>query len=146
MGDRRIRVLVVIKGLGMGGAEQLILESARVWNRDRFEYEVAYVLPWKDQLVDAIRTTGIPVHCIGGEKGSMGLGTIRRFRDLVRRFDPDVVHSHLPATGVMTRLFGGRPVVYTEHNLADSYRFPTGFLNRLTYGRHCSFRWETSDR
>jgi glycosyltransferase involved in cell wall biosynthesis len=134
--DRRTRVLVVIKGLGMGGAEQLILESAKVWDRDRFEYEVAYVLPWKNQLVGAIELTGIPVHCIGGTKGSMGPGTIRRFRALVRRFDPHIIHSHLPATGVMTRMFGGRPVVYTEHNLADSYRFPTGLLNRITYGRN----------
>lgn len=132
----RIRVLVVIKGLGMGGAEQLILESAKVWDRDRFDYEVAYVLPWKNQLVDAIELTGIPVYCIGGSKGSMGPGTVRRFRKLVERFDPHVIHAHLPATGIMTRAFGTRPVVYTEHNLADSYRFPTGLLNRLTYGRN----------
>lgn len=135
-GDERTRVLVVIKGLGMGGAEQLILESAKVWDRNQFEYEIAYVLPWKDQLVEAIELTGIPVHCIGGTSGSMGAGTIRRFRRLVRRFDPHLIHSHLPVTGVMTRVFGGRPVVYTEHNLADSYRFPTGFLNRITYGRN----------
>ena len=135
-GAARTRVLVVIKGLGMGGAEQLILESAKVWDRDRFEYEIAYVLPWKNQLVEAIEHTGVPVHCIGGAKGTMGPGTVRRFRTLVSRFDPHVIHSHLPATGVMTRLFGGRPVVYTEHNIADSYRFPTGPLNRLTYGRN----------
>ncbi len=135
-GNRRTRVLVLIKGLGMGGAEQLIVESAKVWDRDRFEYEVAYVLPWKDQLAEAIRLTGIPVHCLGDSSGRMGPGTIRRFRDLVDRFDPDLIHAHLPSTGVLARLFGGRPMVYTEHNLADSYRFPTGWLNRVTYGRN----------
>lgn len=134
--NHRTRVLVLIKGLGMGGAEQLILESAKVWDRDRFDYEVAYVLPWKDQLTEPIRLTGIPVHCIGDSSGRMGPGTIRRFRALVDRFDPDLIHAHLPATGVLARVFGGRPVVYTEHNLADSYRFPTGWLNRLTYGRN----------
>lgn len=132
----RIRVLVIIKGLGMGGAEQLILESAKVWDRERFEYEIAYVLPWKDQLVEAIRATGIPIHCIGGSKGKMGPGTIRRFKALVDRFDPHVVHAHLPTTGILARVVAGRPVVYTEHNLADSYRFPTGIVNKLTYGRN----------
>ncbi len=134
-GDR-IRVLVLIKGLGMGGAEQLILESAKVWDREQFEYEIAYVLPWKNQLVDAINATGIPVHCVGGSKGRMGLGTVRRFAALSKRFDPHLVHAHLPTTGVLARLVGRRPVIYTEHNLADSYRFPTGWVNRLTYGRN----------
>lgn len=132
----RSRVLVVIKGLGMGGAEQLILESAKVWDRDRYEYEVAYLLPWKDQLVEAIGMTGIPVHCFGGPKGRLDPGSVRRFRKLVRRFDPHIVHAHLPSTGILARLTSGRPVVYTEHNLADSYRFPTGWLNRTTYGRN----------
>lgn len=134
--DGRVRVLVLIKGLGMGGAEQLILESARVWDRSRFEYEIAYVLPWKDQLVQAIEATGIPVHCIGGSRGRMDMGTVRRFRRLIARFDPHLIHAHLPTTGVLARTAGGRPVVYTEHNLADSYRFPTGLMNRLTYGRN----------
>jgi glycosyltransferase involved in cell wall biosynthesis len=132
----RIRVLVLIKGLGMGGAEQLILESAKVWDRDQFEYEVAYVLPWKDQLVEQIQAAGIRVHCIGGAKGRMGPGTVRRFSALTKRFDPHLVHAHLPTTGVLARLVGGRPVIYTEHNLADSYRFPTGWVNRVTYGRN----------
>jgi hypothetical protein len=41
----RTVVLVVIKGLGIGGAERLIAESARFWDRDRFDYRVAYLLP-----------------------------------------------------------------------------------------------------
>ncbi|MDH4119956.1 MAG: glycosyltransferase [Acidimicrobiia bacterium] len=136
MSPHKRRVLVMIKGLGMGGAEQLIVESARFWDRQRFDYEVGYILPWKNQLVDRIEEAGIRVTCIGGARGSMGLATIRRLRDLIRRFDPHIVHAHLPSTGVMCRLFSGRPVVYTEHNLADSYRFPTGPANRLTYGRN----------
>jgi glycosyltransferase involved in cell wall biosynthesis len=134
--ESRIRLLVVIKGLGMGGAEQLIVESAKVWDRERFEYEIAYVLPWKNQLVESIQAAGIPVHCIGGSKGRMGPGTARRFAALVKRFDPHLIHAHLPTTGVLARLVAGRPVIYTEHNLADSYRFPTGWANRVTYGRN----------
>ena len=48
-------VLVAVKGLGIGGAEKLIAESARLWDRDSFDYRVAYALPWKDQLVEPLR-------------------------------------------------------------------------------------------
>jgi glycosyltransferase involved in cell wall biosynthesis len=133
-----MRVLVLIKGLGMGGAEQLIVESARVWDRHSFEHRVAYVLPWKDQLVPALRAEGIGVECIGGTRGGMGPRTWLRLRRLVAEFDPAVVHAHLPSTGILARLVGGRPVVYTEHNVASSYRFPTATLNRLTYGRNAA--------
>ncbi|MBA2337469.1 MAG: lipopolysaccharide biosynthesis protein, partial [Acidimicrobiia bacterium] len=35
-------ILVAIKGLGIGGAEKLIAESARFWDRSRFDYRVVY--------------------------------------------------------------------------------------------------------
>ncbi|MDP9145719.1 MAG: glycosyltransferase, partial [Actinomycetota bacterium] len=61
----RQRILVLIKGLGIGGAERLISDGAEHWDRQRFEYRVAYVLPWKDQLVAPIRELGIDVDCLG---------------------------------------------------------------------------------
>jgi hypothetical protein len=45
------RVLLLIKGLGRGGAEQLLVNSARYLDLDRFHCEVAYLLSWKDSLV-----------------------------------------------------------------------------------------------
>ena len=47
----RTRVLWLVKGLGPGGAERLLVQHARLGHRDRFEYEVAYLLPWKEHLV-----------------------------------------------------------------------------------------------
>ena len=49
--SRRQGITVLIKGLGIGGAERLISEAASYWDRERFDYRVAYLLPWKDQLV-----------------------------------------------------------------------------------------------
>ncbi len=124
-------VLVLIKGLGIGGAEKLVSEGARLWDRSRFNYRVAYVLPWKDQLVPEIEGFGFPVVCIGEPKGNSLIAWMRLLR-LVRDWDIDLIHAHLPMTGVLARMTG-RPVVYTEHNLADSYRQPTRTLNRVTY-------------
>ena len=50
----RTRVLWLAKGLGRGGAEQLLVNCAGHVDRSRFEVEVAYVLPHKDALVPAL--------------------------------------------------------------------------------------------
>lgn len=129
------RVLVLIKGLGIGGAERLIAESAPVWLNGGFEYHVAHVLPWKDQLVPTIREAGIDVTCLGGAKGT-DLLTPMRLRRLVRSWRPDIVHSHSPSVAVMARTTLRGVHVYTEHNIVDSYRQPTRTLNRATYHRN----------
>jgi glycosyltransferase involved in cell wall biosynthesis len=133
----RIRVLVLIKGLGIGGAERLIAEGAQNWDRTRIDYRVAYFLPWKNQLVDEITGMGIAVDCLGSDRG-LGLTAYRRLRSLISEWKPDIVHGHLPTAGIMARLATRRPVVYTEHNIASSYRQPTRLVNRLTYGRNAA--------
>jgi len=129
-------VLVLIKGLGIGGAERLISEGARFWDRETFDYAVAYVLPWKDQLVADLERRDVPVRRIGDERGRHAFGGLR---SLLGEFRPDVVHAHLPFTGILARLASGHArVVYTEHNLPSSYRQPTRLVNRLTYGRNAA--------
>lgn len=130
----RIKVLILIKGLGIGGAEKLISEAAPFWDRDRFEYEVVYLLPWKDQLVPALTDARISVTQLGN--GRLGIATVRALRSHFRKAQADIVHAHLPTTGILARVFSRAPVVYTEHNVASSYRFPTKQLNRLTYSRN----------
>jgi glycosyltransferase involved in cell wall biosynthesis len=133
----RTRVLVLIKGLGIGGAERLIAEGALHWDRRGLDYRVAYFLPWKNQLVEEIAGLGIAVDCLGSKRG-LGMTAYRRLRSLVSDWRPDIIHSHLPTAGIMARLAGRTPVVYTEHNIAGSYRQPTRLVNRLTYGRNAA--------
>jgi glycosyltransferase involved in cell wall biosynthesis len=131
----RTRVLILIKGLGIGGAERLIAEGARYWDGQSFDYRVAYFLPWKDQLVGEITGHEITVECLGSKRG-LGITAYRRLRSLISDWRPDLVHGHLPTAGIMARLATPTPVVYTEHNIASSYRQPTRLVNRLTYGRN----------
>lgn len=134
-GDRT-RVLILIKGLGLGGAENLIAESAPLWDTGSFEYRVAFLLPWKDQLVGKVTSHGIEVTCLDWE-GPQSLGGISRLRRLVGDWNPHIVHSHLPLSGILGRLIAtGRHQVYTEHNVVDYYRQPTRAINRATYGRN----------
>ncbi len=135
MKSARPTVVVAIKGLGIGGAEKLIAEGARFWDTERYDYRVAYALPWKDQLVATLRELGVQVTCFGTKRG-MTPAAMMRFRRLVRSTDADLVHAHLPAMGAVARIVSGIPVVYTEHNIAGSYRLPVQIANRATYFRN----------
>lgn len=134
---KRPVVLVAIKGLGIGGAEKLISEGARYLDRDRFDYQVAYMLPWKDQLVPALEALEVPVTCLGTRRG-MTPGSGWRLRRLAADLGTDIVHAHSPAVGIAARIMVPAPLVYTEHNLAGSYRQPTRALNRITYARNAA--------
>ncbi|WP_406299291.1 glycosyltransferase [Embleya sp. NBC_00888] len=131
MGDR-VRVLWLAKGLGRGGAEQLLVNCARRLDGERYEVEVAYVLPWKDALVPALRELGITVHCLGG-----GRVWPVRLRALLRARDYGLIHTHMPVPAVAARVFSGKvPIVHTEHNMWPRYRRPTRIANAWTYRRN----------
>ena len=61
---RRTKVLLLIKGLGLGGAERLLLSFLQVRDRPHFDYRVAFVLPSKDALVAEVRAADVPVLCL----------------------------------------------------------------------------------
>jgi len=129
-------IVILIKGLGRGGAEQLLVSAARHLNTSRFGYRIAYLLPWKDALVNDLNDAGVRTVCLGG---SDGFGWVGRLRELVIADNIDLVHSHSPYAAVGARLaFRGprRPrQVYTEHNLWSRYHAATYWANLLTFPR-----------
>jgi glycosyltransferase involved in cell wall biosynthesis len=132
----RPRVLWLVKGLGPGGAEQLLLLAAGVVDRDRFDYSLAYVRPDKTHLVPEFEEKGLVPVRLGSEAGRRGgwVGALRRAMS-----EADVVHAHSPVLASAARVAARtlppsrRPVIVTtEHNEWTSHRLPTRVLNGLT--------------
>jgi glycosyltransferase involved in cell wall biosynthesis len=130
------QILILIKGLGRGGAEQLLVSAARHLDTSKFGYRVAYLLPWKDGLVGDLNDAGIETHCLDGARGP---GWIRRLRRLVVDEKIDLVHSHSPYAAIGARLALTGPQspkqIYTEHNLWSRYHPATYWANLLTFPR-----------
>lgn len=129
-------MLWLVKGLGPGGAEQLLLLSARVADHERFDYRLAYVRPDKVHLVPELEALGLVPERLG-EKSSAPGGWLADLRRLLA--EVDVVHAHSPVLASAARLAARtlpasrRPVVVTtEHNEWTSHRRPTRVLNALT--------------
>lgn len=142
MPTNRTRVLLLIKGLGAGGAEQLLVNALPHLDRSRFEYHVAFILPWKNDNVKHFEAHGIPVHCLQGGT-PFDVRVVARLHRLLRTLEIDVVDAHLAYSGVVGRVAARaartRAVLYTEHNLAvqrrfSSFQFLTFLANVATYG------------
>jgi len=128
-------VLIVIKGLGRGGAEQLLLSGVPYLDTASYRYQFAYLLPWKDSLVPELTGAGFAVHCLEGARGP---GWAGRLRALIRREGIGLVHVHSPVAAAGVRAVAGRRtrVVYTEHNLWDRYHPATWAANLATFPRN----------
>jgi glycosyltransferase involved in cell wall biosynthesis len=137
--QQRIRILWLIKGLGPGGAEQLLVNQARVRDRDRFTVDAAYLVPWKHHLVPDLERTGVRVECLDSPR-NVDLRWLARLHRRLRDQPVDVLHVHSPLVAAFTRVAlrtiprRRRPAqVYTEHNRWPRHSRATRLLNRLTY-------------
>ena len=132
----RHKVLILIKCMGHGGAEQLVLSMLRHRDRDRFDLEVAYILEDRDTLVPQLQEAGIVVHSLGA-RGNHDLRWMWRLRVLLAKGNYDIVHTHLPYAATLGRLVAWtrRPrarLVYTEHSMWDKMALAIKALNRVT--------------
>jgi len=135
--DRRTRVLWLVKGLGPGGMERLLVHHARLGDRDRFDYSAAYLVERPNSVVPELQELGVTCTRLGRGNGA-GFGWVRELRGLVRSSGIDVVHAHSPMPAsvarVALRASKRRPrLVYTEHNTWDCYGRATRLANLCTY-------------
>lgn len=126
----------MIKGLGPGGAETLLAAAADAHDAARIQLECAYVLPFKDHLVERLEGSGVVTHCLSRRRDDP-LWALR-LAQLIRSGGWDVVHVHSPLPGSVARIVvrtmrGARPhLVSTEHNAWGTFAPPTRWLNRAT--------------
>ncbi len=135
-----VRILWLIKGLGPGGAEMLLINQARARNQQMVDIHAAYLVPWKNHLVTDLQELGVAVHALEGPNEWDPRWLIRLRRVIVQN-NIEVVHVHSPYVAALTRLMvrtiprGLRPgLVTTEHNRWPRHGKATRVANRLTLG------------
>jgi glycosyltransferase involved in cell wall biosynthesis len=136
---RPIRVRWLVKGLGPGGAENLMVAAATVRDRTCFHYDAEYLLPWKHALVPDLERLGVPTHCLE-VRNERDLRWAARLRARLQRDPVDILHAQSPYPAGIARLVVRtlpkrvRPrLVYTVHNTFGSFSPPTRILNGITY-------------
>jgi len=129
------RVLLVVKGLDLGGVERIVVDLAVGMHRRGWTAEVAVLNGVRSQLVPTLRQHDVPVHVVGASDRPR-LAMFRRLTQLIRRGDWSVVHAHGPMATVLTRLAASdAPVVSTSHTPYTSLRRTSRLAWRATCGR-----------
>ncbi|MDA9858387.1 glycosyltransferase [Rubripirellula sp.] len=129
------RILILIKGLGLGGAERLLVSGLPYLSREKYDYRVGYFLPWKDALVPEFNSHGIPVTCFNC-KTPYSTAAIRQLHRYFRENEISLLHTHLPSASVAGRIASRScktlKTVYTEHGCWDRLHPMTRNVNRWT--------------
>lgn len=128
-------VLLVTKGLDIGGLERVVVDLAVTMAQRGVPVEVAVVNDARDQLISVLLDAGIIVHRLGGTD-RIGLRATRRLLRLAVSTEFRVVHVHGPLPSIVVRLARGRRhVVTTSHTPFATLRAPTRLLWRVTARR-----------
>jgi glycosyltransferase involved in cell wall biosynthesis len=114
-----IRVAAVIEALGPGGAERLLVDTARRIDRRKFALRVFTLFAVRRHYAQALADLGVEETCLdlrGPRDFPRGVSQLRR---ALRERPMDVVHTHLFGANVVGRTaarLSGLPVVSTLHD------------------------------
>jgi glycosyltransferase involved in cell wall biosynthesis len=114
-----IRVAQVIEALGGGGAERLLVDTARVIDTSRFELRVYTLFSARRHFAQALSDLRVPEHCLDLSSTFDLPRGVRRLRAQLGSHPVDIVHTHLFAANLVGRVAArleGIPVVSTIHD------------------------------
>jgi glycosyltransferase involved in cell wall biosynthesis len=117
--NRKLKVLHLIEGLGSGGAERLLYTNLKHFDRERLENAVVTVFSDADYWKQPILDLNVPVSSLACRSLRDIFKGVRRLRKEIRRFEPDLIHTHLWAANVIGRIAGfltKTPVISSIHN------------------------------
>lgn len=137
MNQIKIKVVHVLSDTNIGGAGTLLFNTIACSDTSRFEYVV--VLPEGSRLAE--RLCSLPCRVVsvrGGRDRSADLGAIGAYVRLLRREQPDILHTHASLSArVAGRLCGVPVCIWTRHCVFPLKAWQTGAPFRFVF-RHAS--------
>jgi len=131
--QRRLNVLYVAVGLGIGGTEGQIRDLVTNLNQSRFDCMVC-ALKGDGQIAKELAAGGVKVRLLKG-RGFWDLRVLWRLVQLIREFRPDIIHSFLPPANVVagcaSRLCRVPHFVLSCRDLGIARRWYVRFAERL---------------
>lgn len=131
---KSIPILHIIKGLGQGGAERLLVSTIRQ-HSPQYSFHIVYFLSFKNQLADELSNVGATVHLIKANHPLLMIFRIRKLVKIIRKISPKLIHAHLPVSGFIAAISSkltGIPLLYSEHNIPSRYQLITKLFHPFT--------------
>ncbi|MGM9521140.1 MAG: glycosyltransferase family 4 protein [Oscillospiraceae bacterium] len=110
-----IKVLNIISDTNIGGAGKVLINYFKYCDRKRFE--VAVALPKGSELIAPLKELNVGIFEVDGiADKSLDVSSIKKLKDVIRRFGPDIVHTHGSMSGRIAGKQCGKAVIYTRHS------------------------------
>ena len=117
--NNKLYVAHVIETLGPGGAERLLYTNLKHFDPERIVSTVITVYSHATHWVEPIRELGVNVVSLDCRSARDIPKGVNRLRNWLRANRPDLIHSHLWAANIISRVAGrlaGVPVISSVHN------------------------------
>jgi glycosyltransferase involved in cell wall biosynthesis len=111
-----MKVLLVVTGMSMGGAEKVVADLADAFVAGGDEVRLVYL---KGPLQVRPLRAEVELTCLGMDSMKGVLAGISSFRKILREFKPDIVHSHMYHATMLARLM--RLLVRFPHMISTSH-------------------------
>jgi glycosyltransferase involved in cell wall biosynthesis len=114
-GKGRLHVLEIMASAIVGGMETYVKNLLRLMPPDRFR--VTCLCPYESEITETLRSLGVTVF-IARMDDDPPWRSVQTTVEIVRNFDVDLIHAHLPKAHVLAGLAGAltrTPVVATVH-------------------------------
>jgi glycosyltransferase involved in cell wall biosynthesis len=144
----RIRVLLAITRLELGGAQRVVLQTARGLDRQRFDVGLAWGPGDRldDEAAAMEKLERFPIPTLVRPVAPISdLRALLSLRAAIRAFRPQIVHTHSSKAGILGRLAArleGTQAIHTVHGFGFTplqsapvrslYRLAEGFAARCT--------------
>lgn len=133
-----MRILQVIPVLDMAGAETMCQNLSVELHEMGHDVLVISLYTKETPLTENLRKNGIPVKFLGKKTGLDILCFYRLYRE-IRKFQPDVVHSHIYAgkyAHIAASAAGVKVKVHTVHSIAQKEAAPNNQkINRVLFNK-----------
>jgi glycosyltransferase involved in cell wall biosynthesis len=125
-GQRPRRILFVTTSMVHGGAQRQVVDLAiELRTRGWVVAVLSMIAP--SEYVDDLIASSVEIADLGMTRGRPTLGALLRYRSFVRRWQPDIVHSHMVHANLLARIgrvFAPRtPLVCTVHTVMEGRRW-----------------------
>ncbi|MDP1853766.1 MAG: GT4 family glycosyltransferase PelF [Candidatus Omnitrophota bacterium] len=115
----RINILYVIWSLGLGGAEQVVINLAKNLDKQKFN-PIVCCLNDKGVFAEELEKEGIEVIPLA-KKHKFDISVIKSLINIIKQYKIDIVHTHLWGANfwgrIAAKLSGVKVIIATEHNI-----------------------------
>ena len=132
--QKMTKVMNIISDTNIGGAGRVLINYMKYYDSEK--YELSVVMPKGSKLKEPLTALGAVIYEVDGiGDRSISREGVKELKKVIKRANPDIVHTHGALSGRIAGRQCGKKVIYTRHSAfpVPTYlkKGPGRWLNKL---------------